>query len=333
MGDRHPHVGQRHAGVHRAVGEGHEAVDHRLRVHHHVEPVGRDAEQVMRLDQFEPLVHQAGRIDRHLRPHRPVRMGQRLASRVAAAIRSARPGAERAARGGQRHLLDRSRSARRRAPGRSRCARCRAAGRSRRLARPCRITGAPAQTSVSLLASATVRPAASAAWVGRTPTVPAMAAMTRSLGRSGRLDDRLRPGRGLDAARAERVLQGRDRRPDRRWRRTRARELDARSGPAPRRRARRRRAATAKRPGASASTWAVERPIDPVAPQDDRPIARRRCRVASHWPRGRLGAGGAFITMHDSSRPCVYQLNRPAPAAVDADPRDAEAAPRRRRRR
>ena len=52
---------------------------------------------------------------------------------------------------------------------------------------PCRfaaaITAAPAQTSVSLLASAMTRPASMAEKVGRMPAVPAMAPITRSHGR------------------------------------------------------------------------------------------------------------------------------------------------------
>ena len=59
MGDRRAHVGRRHAGDQRAVDEGDEPVDDRLRMDDDVEPLGRDAEQEMGLDQFEPLVHQA----------------------------------------------------------------------------------------------------------------------------------------------------------------------------------------------------------------------------------------------------------------------------------
>ena len=60
----------------------------------------RQGEQMMRLDQFQPLVHQGGRIDGDLRPHRPVRVAQRLLRRGGRDGLAA-PGAERPARGGQ----------------------------------------------------------------------------------------------------------------------------------------------------------------------------------------------------------------------------------------
>ena len=55
---------------------------------------------------------------------------------------------------------------------------------SRRRARPCRMTAAPAHTRVSLLASATVRPAAIAAKVGSNPAAPTIAETTRSASRN-----------------------------------------------------------------------------------------------------------------------------------------------------
>ena len=66
---------------------------------------GRHREQMMRLDQLEALVHQARGIDGDLRPHRPIGMAQRLLGRGGVDLR-ARPGAERAARGGEDDALD-----------------------------------------------------------------------------------------------------------------------------------------------------------------------------------------------------------------------------------
>ena len=56
-------------------------MDHRLRMDDDVDPLRRQAEQVMRLDQLEPLVHHRRRIDRDLGAHRPVGMGHRLRRR------------------------------------------------------------------------------------------------------------------------------------------------------------------------------------------------------------------------------------------------------------
>ena len=80
-------------------------MDDRLRVHHRVEPLGRDAKQMMRLDEFEPLVHQAGRVDRHLPAHRPIGVGQRLRDRRRLDARLA-PKPKRPARGGDGHFGD-----------------------------------------------------------------------------------------------------------------------------------------------------------------------------------------------------------------------------------
>ena len=88
-----------------------QAVHDRLRVHHDVEPVRRQAEQIMRLDQLQSLVHQTRRVDRHFRPHHPVGMGERFFARGRADALGA-PFAERAAGSGYGHFLDRVRIAR-----------------------------------------------------------------------------------------------------------------------------------------------------------------------------------------------------------------------------
>ena len=62
---------------------------------------GGKAEEMMRLDQLEALVHERRRIDGDLGAHRPGRVRDRLLRRrLRDALR--RPGAERPARGGQR---------------------------------------------------------------------------------------------------------------------------------------------------------------------------------------------------------------------------------------
>ena len=55
-----------------------ERVDDRLPVHHDVDPLVGDAEEVMRLDHLEALVHQRGRVDRDPAAHLPGGMGERL---------------------------------------------------------------------------------------------------------------------------------------------------------------------------------------------------------------------------------------------------------------
>ena len=68
-------------GEHRAVGELHDPVHQRLRVHDHVDALVRRAEQVMGLHQLEALVHQRRRVDRDLAAHRPRRVRERLRDR------------------------------------------------------------------------------------------------------------------------------------------------------------------------------------------------------------------------------------------------------------
>ena len=81
MGDRDAHVRRAELRDHRPVAEFDQAMDHRLRVDDDVELVGRQREQVMRLDQLKAFVHQRRGIDRDLRPHDPGRMLERLLHR------------------------------------------------------------------------------------------------------------------------------------------------------------------------------------------------------------------------------------------------------------
>ena len=68
-------------------------------MHQNVDFVGRQREQVGGFDDFEPLVHHRGRIDRDLLAHAPVRMFQRLRQCRLFDV-GGRPGAERSARCG-----------------------------------------------------------------------------------------------------------------------------------------------------------------------------------------------------------------------------------------
>ena len=94
--------------------------------------VGRQAEQVVRLDDFQALVHQRRGVHRDLAAHHPVRVGAGLVRRDVAQ-RVAAAAAEGSARGGRAAGGARRRGCRRRAgTGRWRCVRCRSAAAWRR---------------------------------------------------------------------------------------------------------------------------------------------------------------------------------------------------------
>ena len=99
MGDGRAHVGRRQMRHGGAVLVTDQAMHDRLGMHHHAELFRRQGEKEMRLDQFQPLVHQGGAVERNLAAHRPVGMGDRLFHRGGAHALQ-RPFAERAARGG-----------------------------------------------------------------------------------------------------------------------------------------------------------------------------------------------------------------------------------------
>ncbi|KAG0931046.1 hypothetical protein G6F31_016876 [Rhizopus arrhizus] len=71
-----------------------------LRMHQHLDALAGHREQVMRLDDFQALVHQRRRIDRDLRPHRPLRVCHRLRRGDLGQLGTA-AATERAAGGGQ----------------------------------------------------------------------------------------------------------------------------------------------------------------------------------------------------------------------------------------
>ena len=107
VGDRDPHVGQAEVRELRAVGGLDQRVDDRLRVHDDVDAVVGDAEEVVGLHDLEALVHQRGRVDGDLAAHRPRRVVERLLDGDVGQL-GARAAAERAARGGDRHALQRA---------------------------------------------------------------------------------------------------------------------------------------------------------------------------------------------------------------------------------
>nr|GEU28237.1 hypothetical protein [Tanacetum cinerariifolium] len=81
VSDRRAHVGVAQLRQHGPVDVRHHRMDHRLRVDHDLDAVGRGAEQPVGLDHFQALVHHGGGIDRNLAAHRPVRMFARLLGR------------------------------------------------------------------------------------------------------------------------------------------------------------------------------------------------------------------------------------------------------------
>ncbi len=69
--DRQPHVRYGDMGQEVAVNELHQAVHDALRMYDHTDPVDRDIEEPVRLDDLEPLVHEGCRVDGDLPPHGP----------------------------------------------------------------------------------------------------------------------------------------------------------------------------------------------------------------------------------------------------------------------
>ena len=96
------------------------------RMHDHLDPVVRDAEEPVRLDQLEALVGERRGVHSDLSSHRPGRMCERVGDRDVFEL-LARAAAERAARSSQHERLDRLRSRGPRDTGRSPSARCRRA--------------------------------------------------------------------------------------------------------------------------------------------------------------------------------------------------------------
>ncbi len=76
--NRQTHVGHAQLRDHRPVGELHQRVHDRLRMHEHVDLVRAHAEQPVRFDHLETLVHQRRGIDGDLPAHPPGRMLERV---------------------------------------------------------------------------------------------------------------------------------------------------------------------------------------------------------------------------------------------------------------
>ena len=285
VGDRQAHVGQRQLGDGGAVGELDHRVHDRLRVHHHLDAVVADAEQLVGLDHLEALVHQRRRVDGDLRTHRPGGMGQGVVDGDvgqlglgAAAERPAgrgehdaahpvaaraRPGAGRAGTGGPRSARCRRAPARRRPAARARAAR----------------PGRPA-ISDSLLASASRLPAPSAASVTPSPAKPTTP-LTHTSPTAAIVGQRVRPGDAPRCPPAPRASQLGRLASRRRWRRPRAataapaRASSSTDDPAP-------SATTVNRSGSASITSSACVPIDPVDPAiDDRVVTRQQATDAT----------------------------------------------------
>ena len=104
-GDRDAHVRVAEVRERGAVAEADERVDDRRRLQHDLDPLVRQAEEEVRLDQLEALVGERRRVDRDLRAHAPGRMRERLLGRDVVEL-VARAPAERAARAGQHERVD-----------------------------------------------------------------------------------------------------------------------------------------------------------------------------------------------------------------------------------
>ncbi len=206
MGDRRAHVRRRQMGQHGAVRVGDQAMHRRLRMDDHVQLLGRQREQEMRLDHLQALVHQGGAVDRNLGAHRPVGMGHGLLGRrTLHGLRG--PFAERSARGGEGHLVDGMASARSPAPGRRHCARNRPGSPWRAISRACGGTGRPPPPRIPCWPAPASRRAATAFSAGRSAG-RADDGDHHDLGRHlGGLDHGLRARGGLDAGAREQRLQ------------------------------------------------------------------------------------------------------------------------------
>ena len=78
MLNRQAHVGWPQGRPNRAIHELGHRVHQALPMQNHVDLLVWQAKQPVRFDDFESLVHQGCRIDRHFWPHHPVRVRQRL---------------------------------------------------------------------------------------------------------------------------------------------------------------------------------------------------------------------------------------------------------------
>ena len=158
-------------------------MDHLLRVHDDVDPVERDVEEQVRLDDLEALVDQGRGVRRDDAAHREVGVRQRLLGRDVGEL-SAGAAAERPAARGDDQPANLLGTATRRHWAMARCSESTGTiwpGRASAL------TNGPPMISDSLLASASVVPARRAAKVGSRPIAPVMPLTTTSASRAGEL--------------------------------------------------------------------------------------------------------------------------------------------------
>ena len=99
------HIGRAQMSQNRPIGKLHHRMDGTLGLHYHLDLIVGHREQVVRLDDFEPLIHQRRGIDGDLRPHVPGGMGQCLSWRDRLQVGD-RLASERAARSRHPQLRD-----------------------------------------------------------------------------------------------------------------------------------------------------------------------------------------------------------------------------------
>ena len=104
MLDAGAHIRFRQFGKHGVINIFHRAVDYTLRVDKDGDAVGRDAEEVRRLDDLEAFVHQRGTVHRDFRPHVPRRVAERVLDAHGGELLTGIT-VKRSARGGQEQAL------------------------------------------------------------------------------------------------------------------------------------------------------------------------------------------------------------------------------------
>ena len=313
------------------------------------------SEQPRRLDQLQALVHHGGAVDADLGAHRPDRVAQRRLRRGARHLLQAwRCGTARRRRSARSSRP--RRGCRRPSTGRWRCARNRPAAAWRRASRTARSMTSPAQTSASLLASATApaaadggqrrRQAGGAGDRGHGPVGVERGGLDHRLGAARRPRCRCRPAR----------RPGRHGRPGRRSRRSSAPQRDAPARPAARRCGRRPGRRTRNGPGSAAQqidglgadaagaaedgdglhrrqSYAASRAAPPAAPPPGRPSARRPAGRAGRHGRGSAGPNPSrrnarFNALSSRSPTCATtpEHGRDAAIGAAAGPPSASAA-------
>ena len=158
--DGHAHIRIAEMRERSAVAETYERVHRRARMHDDLDPVVRQVEQEVRLDQLEALVRERRGVDGDLRPHVPRRVRERLPGRHVRQLVAERP------RNGPPEAVSTSEStcpqAALRGTGNVRSARCRPESAVLPRVRCAASARSPAATRLSLLARARSTPRSSA---------------------------------------------------------------------------------------------------------------------------------------------------------------------------